>query len=80
MATIEDTPRAADELAVENPATGETIRTVPIATAEDVRAMAERGRAAQPAWQALGFEVVEHVRRRALRPDDPLLSGGPTHG
>ena len=34
MATVEETPRAAaDELAVENPATGETIRTVPIASA-----------------------------------------------
>ena len=66
MAAVEE-PRTATEFAVENPATGETIRTVPIASAEDVRAMAVRGRAAQPAWEALGFEGRGRVLRRAQK-------------
>ena len=32
--------------------------------------------AANAAWQALGFDVVEHVRRRPLRPRDVLLEDG----
>src|SRR5919198_554083 len=48
---------------VENPATGEVIRTLPVTSPADVRAMAERARAAQPGWEALGFEG----RGRALR-------------
>jgi acyl-CoA reductase-like NAD-dependent aldehyde dehydrogenase len=41
---------------VENPATGEVIATVPEHDAAAVAEMARRGRAAQPAWEALGFE------------------------
>ncbi len=41
---------------VENPATGETIATVPELGAADVTAMVERARAAQPGWAAAGFE------------------------
>lgn len=41
---------------VENPATGEIIATVPDLDAAAVTEMAARGRAAQPAWEALGFE------------------------
>jgi acyl-CoA reductase-like NAD-dependent aldehyde dehydrogenase len=67
MAAVEEPRAAAEEFAVENPATGETIRTVPIASAEDVRAMAERGRAAQPAWESLGFEGRGRVLRRAQK-------------
>ncbi len=69
MATIDrDTPTtAAAEIAVENPATGEVVRTVPILSAEQVRELAERGRAAQPAWEALGFEGRARVLRRAQK-------------
>jgi acyl-CoA reductase-like NAD-dependent aldehyde dehydrogenase len=47
---------AAEGIPVENPATGEVIAHVPDLGADAVRAMAQRGRAAQPAWDALGFE------------------------
>jgi acyl-CoA reductase-like NAD-dependent aldehyde dehydrogenase len=60
MATIERT----ETIDVENPATGEVIRTLPVTTPDDVRAMAERARAAQPAWEALGFEGRGRVLRR----------------
>jgi acyl-CoA reductase-like NAD-dependent aldehyde dehydrogenase len=45
----------ADQVPVENPATGEVVAHVPNLSAEDVREMAQRGRAAQPGWEALGF-------------------------
>ena len=70
MATVDresPTTTAAEEIAVENPATGEVIRSVPILSAEEVRALAERGRAAQPAWEALGFEGRARVLRRAQK-------------
>jgi acyl-CoA reductase-like NAD-dependent aldehyde dehydrogenase len=68
MATVEQPPHAASqELAVENPATGETIRTVPILGAGAVHAMAERARDAQPAWEALGFDGRARVLRRAQK-------------
>jgi acyl-CoA reductase-like NAD-dependent aldehyde dehydrogenase len=40
------------------------IRTVPATTAEDVPAMVERGRAAQPGWEAMGFDGRGRVLRR----------------
>ena len=45
----------ADQVPVENPATGEVVAHVPNLTADDVREMAKRARAAQPGWEALGF-------------------------
>src|SRR5919106_4952520 len=44
------------EMAVENPATGEVIASVPTHTPEQVAAIVERARAAQPPWAALGFD------------------------
>ena len=41
---------------VENPATGATIATVPELDAEQVRTMVAAARAAQPIWEAVGFE------------------------
>ena len=63
MATTEQAPAAVQNgagipkgIPVENPATGETIATVPALSRDEVTAMVERARAAQPAWEALGFE------------------------
>ncbi len=68
MATVERQPAAAAEgIPVENPATGEVIATVPLLSADDVRALAARARAAQPAWEALGFEGRGRVLRRAQK-------------
>jgi acyl-CoA reductase-like NAD-dependent aldehyde dehydrogenase len=54
-------------IAVENPATGETIATVPDLGAEAVVEMAARGRAAQPEWEAYGFEGRARVMLRAQK-------------
>ncbi len=48
----------AQRLAVHDPATGELLRELEVAGAEEVAAAVERARAAQPAWEALG------IRRR----------------
>ncbi|HKG63773.1 MAG TPA: succinic semialdehyde dehydrogenase [Solirubrobacteraceae bacterium] len=66
MAALE-TAAAAQTISVENPATGAVVGEVPIRSAEEVRALAERGRAAQPAWEALGFEGRARVLRRAQK-------------
>jgi len=67
MATVERGSASAAEIAVENPATGRRIRTVPVCSPEQVRALAARARDAQPAWEALGFEGRGRVLRRAQR-------------
>ncbi|MEN3282114.1 MAG: hypothetical protein V7607_3254, partial [Solirubrobacteraceae bacterium] len=55
------------EIAVENPATGEVIAHVPDLAAEQVAELARAARAAQPAWEALGFEGRGRVLRRAQK-------------
>ena len=57
----------ASEIEVENPATGEVIARVPELSAGQVAELARRGRAAQPAWEALGFDGRGRVLRRAQR-------------
>src|SRR5256885_4443708 len=54
-------------IAVENPATGEIVATVPDLGADAVAEMAARGRAAQPEWEAYGFEGRGRVMRRAQK-------------
>lgn len=72
MASVEQAPAAAPNgtgtgIPVENPATGEVIATVPTLGPAEVTAMAARGRAAQPAWEALGFEERGRVLLRAQK-------------
>jgi acyl-CoA reductase-like NAD-dependent aldehyde dehydrogenase len=55
---------AGAQIPVENPATGEVIAHVSDLSAEQVAELAERGRAAQPGWQALGFDGRKRVIRR----------------
>src|SRR6476620_10378613 len=45
-----------DEIEVINPATGQVVGKVPDLTAEQVAEIARRARAAQPGWEAMGFE------------------------
>jgi acyl-CoA reductase-like NAD-dependent aldehyde dehydrogenase len=52
------------EIAVENPATGTVIAHVADLSAERVAELARIGRAAQPGWQALGFDGRVHVMLR----------------
>jgi acyl-CoA reductase-like NAD-dependent aldehyde dehydrogenase len=71
MATIEQSSAGAGsaprEIPVENPATGEVIRTIPATAAAEVATLVARGRAAQPAWEQLGFEGRGRILRRAQK-------------
>jgi acyl-CoA reductase-like NAD-dependent aldehyde dehydrogenase len=73
VATVEDHPATngaatgAGEIAVENPATGEVIAHVPDTSPEQVAELARAARAAQPAWEALGFEGRARILRRAQK-------------
>jgi acyl-CoA reductase-like NAD-dependent aldehyde dehydrogenase len=58
---------AGEEIPVENPATGQTIGAVPDLGAEAVADMARRGRAAQPVWEAYGFEGRARILSRAQK-------------
>ncbi|MEA2360821.1 MAG: hypothetical protein QOI62_4081, partial [Solirubrobacteraceae bacterium] len=62
-ARVQEPPPGGD-IAVENPATGEVIGHVPDMTAPQVAELARAARAAQPAWEALGFEGRGRVLRR----------------
>src|SRR5947209_1989791 len=68
MATTIEQQQAAEAreetIAVENPATGETITTLPATSEEQLADMAARGRRAQPEWHALGFDGRAKVLRR----------------
>ncbi len=52
---------------VTNPATGEVIAQVPDLSAADVAELARKARAAQPGWEALGFEGRGRVLLRAQK-------------
>jgi len=61
--TLRERPETsqAGGIPVENPATGETLATIPELGADEVRALAERARAAQPGWWEAGFEARAEV-------------------
>src|SRR3954463_9636100 len=56
-----------DEIAVENPATGKIIATVPDLSSDAVREIVAKARAAQPGWEALGFAGRARIMRRAQK-------------
>ncbi|MDQ4041211.1 MAG: succinic semialdehyde dehydrogenase [Actinomycetota bacterium] len=58
---------ATSDIPVENPATGEIVARVPDLPAAEVATMARKARAAQPAWEALGFAGRERVMKRAQK-------------
>jgi acyl-CoA reductase-like NAD-dependent aldehyde dehydrogenase len=57
----------ASRIEVTNPATGESIASVPALSVADVAGVVARARAAQPAWEALGFEGRGAILRRAQK-------------
>jgi acyl-CoA reductase-like NAD-dependent aldehyde dehydrogenase len=57
----------APRIEVENPATGESIASVPALSVADVAGVVARARAAQPAWEALGFEGRGTILLRAQK-------------
>ena len=87
MSTVETTPpvhengagaAAAGQIAVENPATGKVVAHVPDHSAEQVADTVRRARAAQPAWEALGFEgrgeVMKAARKWLVENRDRMVS------
>jgi len=74
MATTEQRPApvheaggTGEETSVENPATGEIVGRVPSLSGDEVTQMVARARAAQPGWEALGFEGRGRILRRAQK-------------
>jgi acyl-CoA reductase-like NAD-dependent aldehyde dehydrogenase len=79
MATVEQHPAdiltnangaaapAGADIPVESPATGQIVGTVPDLGAEAVAELARKGRAAQPQWEAFGYEARAQVLRRAQK-------------
>jgi acyl-CoA reductase-like NAD-dependent aldehyde dehydrogenase len=55
------------EIAVENPATGAPIGSVPVLGAAQLAELAARARRAQPGWETLGFEGRARIMRRAQK-------------
>src|ERR1700754_3353441 len=60
-------PAGADTIEVTNPATGEVIRTIDAVAPGAVAELVARARAAQPAWEALGYDGREKLLRRAQK-------------
>ena len=70
MAVVKDAPSpapAAAKIEVENPATGEIIAEVPAMNAAQVAELCATARAAQPGWEALGFEGRAAIFRRCQK-------------
>src|SRR4051812_31031843 len=72
MATVEHetaakTNGARDSIPVENPATGDVIQTIPVTPPDAVAEVVAKARAAQPAWEEMGFEGRSKILRRAQK-------------
>ena len=67
VSTAEQAQRSAgvDVIEVDNPATGELVGSVPKLSPEQVAELVAKARAAQPAWEALGFDARARIFRRA---------------
>ncbi|MEA2169192.1 MAG: hypothetical protein QOF76_2492 [Solirubrobacteraceae bacterium] len=61
------THQSTDTIAVENPATGATLREVPTTSPERVAELFAAARTAQPAWEALGFDGRGAIFARARK-------------
>jgi acyl-CoA reductase-like NAD-dependent aldehyde dehydrogenase len=61
------TVTATRQIEVQNPATGQVIASVPAVSVDEVEGVVARARAAQPRWEALGFEGRGRILRRAQR-------------
>ena len=52
---------------VENPATGETIREIPMTGPDEVAALVARARSVQPGWEALGYAGRGRILKRTQK-------------
>jgi acyl-CoA reductase-like NAD-dependent aldehyde dehydrogenase len=66
MATIEQ-GTARDSIAVENPATGAIVKTIPSTPPEAVAGIVARARGAQPGWEGMGFDGRAQILLRAQK-------------
>src|SRR2546423_10194303 len=66
-ATEQPAATGTDTIEVENPATGEVIRRVPLVGPEAVPGIVAAARAAQPGWEALGYDGRGRILRRAQK-------------
>jgi acyl-CoA reductase-like NAD-dependent aldehyde dehydrogenase len=68
---------ARTQIIVENPATGEVVAEVSDLDADDIGALVQRARAAQPAWEALGFRgrnvFLSRCRRWVVTHEEELI-------
>jgi succinate-semialdehyde dehydrogenase/glutarate-semialdehyde dehydrogenase len=62
--TTERWAEAREHIPVTNPVSGQILGHIPVMTAEEVRDVVERARAAQPAWEALGVKARARLVRR----------------
>jgi acyl-CoA reductase-like NAD-dependent aldehyde dehydrogenase len=68
MAIVEhDAGAGTRVIAVDDPATGERVATVPYVGPAEMPGLVARARAAQPGWEALGFDGRGRVLRRAQK-------------
>ena len=67
MSVTEAPAATATTIEVENPATGKVIASIPVVRPEEVAALAERARRAQPGWEALGFDGRAAVMKRCQK-------------
>src|SRR5215207_7873851 len=58
---------ATRQIQVQNPATGRVIASVPVLSVDEVEGVVAKARAAQPGWEALGFEGRARILRRAQK-------------
>src|SRR4029453_14508901 len=70
-------PESADQIPVENPATGQIIGYVEDMSAAKVEALVARARLSQPGWEAMGFEgrgdVMYELRHWIVQNRDRLI-------
>src|SRR3954452_16588762 len=62
-----EAPRATDQIDVESPATGQIVASVDVVGPEEIPELVARARAAQPGWEALGFEARAQLFRRCQK-------------
>src|SRR3954466_5364868 len=64
---ITDAPPTTQKIDVENPATGQIVASVDVIAPERIPELVARARAAQPGWEALGFEARAQLLKRAQK-------------
>ena len=65
--TVTDAPPTTQKIDVENPATGQVVASIAVVGPEEIAELVERARAAQPGWEALGFEGRAQLFRRCQK-------------